>query len=121
MKYVKYLKIVGIFIVFVLIAAPQSNIKKRSAIMQKQCNFNVIIKNTTNQKAVYSFNRIDHSFQWPAPITLAGGELQPKKSINLETKYTCGIYFMRWEIGKNAYTCPFEKKSNQTIILTPDC
>jgi hypothetical protein len=58
--------------------------------------FSIQFDNTTNKKMFYLFYWIDHTYDWPHPFNLAGGELDAREKIDLEVSYKNGRYFVIW-------------------------
>ena len=59
-------------------------------------NFSIQLDNTTGKKMFYLLYWIDHTYDWPHPFNLAGGELQASESIDLRSDYQNGKYFVVW-------------------------
>jgi hypothetical protein len=59
-------------------------------------NFSIQFENTTNKKMFYLLYWVDHNYDWPHPFNLAGGELKPSGTINLNQGYKNGRYFVIW-------------------------
>jgi len=53
-------------------------------------------ENTTGKKMVYMLYWIDHTFNWPYPFNLAGGELEASKTINFNESLPGGKYYVLW-------------------------
>ena len=83
--------------------------------------WNVEFKNTTDVKVIYIFNWIDHPYDHPYPINLAGGELDPGKSHRPEYDYLPGEYMVTWIIGDEKYIYAFSHRNymDRLRILTP--
>jgi uncharacterized protein YciU (UPF0263 family) len=58
--------------------------------------FSIQFDNTTNKKVFYALYWVDHTYDWPYPFNLAGGELDPKEIIDLNVRYKGGQYFVIW-------------------------
>lgn len=58
--------------------------------------FSIQFDNTTNKKMFYLLYWIDHTYDWPNPFNLAGGELAAREKIDLEVSYKNGRYFVIW-------------------------
>jgi hypothetical protein len=58
--------------------------------------FSIQFDNTTDKKMVYLFYWIDHTYDWPYPCNLAGGELDAQEKIDLKVRYKNGRYFVIW-------------------------
>ncbi|MGD8993322.1 MAG: hypothetical protein PVI00_17825 [Desulfobacterales bacterium] len=59
-------------------------------------NFSIKFDNTTNKKMFYLLYWIDHTYDWPHPFNLAGGELKASETVNLNVSLTNGHYFVIW-------------------------
>ena len=59
-------------------------------------NFSIQLDNNTGKKMFYLLYWVDHTYDWPHPFNLAGGELQALKSIDLRSDYQNGKYFVVW-------------------------
>jgi len=59
-------------------------------------NFSIKLDNNTAKKMFYLLYWVDHTYDWPQPFNLAGGELQAKESIDLRSNYQNGKYFVVW-------------------------
>ena len=88
-------------------------------VLADDCTFNVQFDNPTDKKVEYLFYWIDHPFKQATPANMAGGELQPGESHQLEYKYKCGEYFVRWDLGDSTYNYAFSHRNNNPRILTP--
>ena len=58
--------------------------------------FSIQFDNTTNKKVFYALYWVDHTYDWPYPFNLAGGELGAKETIDLNVHYQNGQYFVIW-------------------------
>jgi hypothetical protein len=58
--------------------------------------FSIQFDNTTNKKMFYLLYWIDHTYDWPHPFNLAGGELGAQEKIDLAVSYKNGRYFVIW-------------------------
>jgi hypothetical protein len=58
--------------------------------------FSIQFDNTTNKKMFYLLYWIDHTYDWPHPFNLAGGELGAQEKIDLSVSYKNGRYFVIW-------------------------
>ena len=63
--------------------------------------FSIQFDNTTDKKVYYALFWIDHTYDWPHPFNLAGGELDAKETIDLEEHYKSGQYFVIWSDAKH--------------------
>jgi len=59
-------------------------------------NFSIKLDNNTAKKMFYLLYWVDHTYDWPQPFNLAGGELQASESIDLRSNYQNGKYFVVW-------------------------
>jgi hypothetical protein len=59
-------------------------------------NFSIQLDNNTGKKMFYLLYWVDHTYDWPHPFNLAGGELQASESIDLRSDYRNGKYFVVW-------------------------
>jgi hypothetical protein len=58
--------------------------------------FSIQFENTSDKKMFYLLYWIDHSYDWPHPLNMAGGELAAKEIIDLNVSYKNGKYFVIW-------------------------
>ena len=58
--------------------------------------FSIQFDNTTNKKMFYQLYWVDHTYDWPYPFNLAGGELDALEKIDLKISYKNGRYFVIW-------------------------
>jgi hypothetical protein len=59
-------------------------------------NFSIQLDNNTGKKMFYLLYWIDHTYDWPYPFNLAGGELKASETIDLKSSYLTGKYFVIW-------------------------
>ena len=59
-------------------------------------NFSIQLDNNTGKKMFYALYWIDHTYDWPHPFNLAGGELKASETIDLKSKYRNGKYYVVW-------------------------
>ena len=59
-------------------------------------NFTIQLENNTAKKMFYLLYWIDHSYDWPHPFNLAGGELKASETIDLKSNYVKGNYYVVW-------------------------
>jgi len=59
-------------------------------------NFSIQLDNNTDKKMFYLLYWVDHTYDWPHPFNLAGGELKSSESIDLRSDYRNGKYFVVW-------------------------
>jgi hypothetical protein len=59
-------------------------------------NFSIQLDNNTAKKMFYLLYWVDHTYDWPQPFNLAGGELQASESIDLRSNFQNGKYFVVW-------------------------
>ncbi|MGD2188021.1 MAG: hypothetical protein PVI71_17960 [Desulfobacterales bacterium] len=58
--------------------------------------FSIRFDNTSNRKMFYLLYWVDHTYDWPYPFNLAGGELDAQETIDLNVSYQNGQYFVIW-------------------------
>ena len=58
--------------------------------------FSIQFDNTTNKKMFYLLYWIDHTYDWPQPFNLAGGELEASETVDLKANYQNGKYYVIW-------------------------
>ena len=58
--------------------------------------FSIQFDNTTDKKMFYLLYWIDHTYDWPHPLNLAGGELGAREKTDLKVSYNNGRYFVIW-------------------------
>ena len=59
-------------------------------------NFSIQLDNNTGKKMFYLLYWIDHTYDWPHPFNLAGGELEASETIDLKSSYINGNYYVIW-------------------------
>ncbi len=59
-------------------------------------NFSIKFDNTTNKKMFYLLYWIDHTYDWPHPFNLAGGELKASETADLNISLNNGQYYVVW-------------------------
>ena len=59
-------------------------------------NFSIKFDNTTTKKMFYLLYWIDHTYDWPHPFNLAGGELKASETVDLNVSLTNGQYYVVW-------------------------
>ena len=59
-------------------------------------NFSIKFDNTTTKKMFYLLYWIDHTYDWPHPFNLAGGELKASETVDLKVSLTNGQYYVVW-------------------------
>ena len=59
-------------------------------------NFSIKFDNTTPKKMFYLLYWIDHTYDWPHPFNLAGGELKASETVDLNVSLTNGQYYVVW-------------------------
>jgi hypothetical protein len=59
-------------------------------------SFSIRLDNDTGKKMFYLLYWIDHTFDWPQPFNLAGGELEASEAIDLKANYQKGKYYVVW-------------------------
>ena len=64
-------------------------------------NFSIQLDNNTGKKMLYMLYWVDHSYDWPYPFHLAGGELKASETIDLKSNYQNGRYFVVWSDKKD--------------------
>ncbi len=58
--------------------------------------FSIQFDNTTSKKMFYLLYWIDHTYDWPHPFNLAGGELEASETVDLKVNYQNGKYYVIW-------------------------
>ncbi|MGD9044578.1 MAG: hypothetical protein PVG06_12740 [Desulfobacterales bacterium] len=58
--------------------------------------FSIQFDNTSDKKLFYSLYWIDHTYDWPGPINMAGGELGAQEQIDLKVRPQNGKYYVIW-------------------------
>jgi hypothetical protein len=58
--------------------------------------FSIQFDNTSDKKMVYALYWIDHTYDWPYPFNMAGGELDAQEKIDLKVRHQNGRYFVLW-------------------------
>ena len=59
-------------------------------------NFSIKFDNNTAKKMFYLLYWIDHTYDWPHPFNLAGGELKASETVDLNVSLTNGQYYVVW-------------------------
>jgi hypothetical protein len=85
-------------------------------------NFSIQFENTFNKKMFYLLYWIDHTFDWPQPVNLAGGELDALESIDLSSNYRQGKYVVIWTDEDSWQNKVFMKvrKNVTSVKVTPN-
>ena len=84
-------------------------------------NFSIQLDNNTGKKMFYTLYWIDHNYDWPHPFNLAGGELKASESIDLQSKYRNGKYYVVWS-DRGDWQNKVMMNVNEdvkTVIVTP--
>jgi hypothetical protein len=58
--------------------------------------FSIQFDNTTDKTMFYLLYWIDHTYDWPYPFNLAGGELDAQEKIDLKVRHKNGRYYVIW-------------------------
>ena len=58
--------------------------------------FSIQFDNTSGKKLTYLLYWIDHTYDWPLPFNLAGGELKASESVDLNVPLQKGQYYVIW-------------------------
>jgi hypothetical protein len=58
--------------------------------------FSIQFDNTTGKKLTYLLYWIDHTYDWPHPFNVAGGELKASETVDLKVALSKGQYFVIW-------------------------
>lgn len=84
-------------------------------------NFSIKFDNTTTKKMFYLLYWIDHTYDWPHPFNLAGGELGPAETIDLKASYHKGEYYVIWSDKGDWQNKLMMRVSDdiRSIIVTP--
>ena len=61
-----------------------------------RATFSIQFDNTTDKKLYYSLYWIDHTYDWPLPLNLAGGEVNAQQKIDLNVRQQNGRYYVIW-------------------------
>ena len=58
--------------------------------------FSIQFDNTSDKKLFYSLYWIDHTYAWPHPLNMAGGELAANEKVDLKVRPKNGKYYVIW-------------------------
>ena len=72
-------------------------------------DFSVTFENSSETKLYYHLFWVNHPFDWPFPVRMAGGELDASERIDLSVDYKPGKYFI---------VCRDEKEWQRKIPVT---
>jgi len=83
--------------------------------------FDLYLTNDTKSVQYYWFYWVDHPYQQThyGPMNLAGGELQPSKTLDLANKYCPGVYFVMWQTAysdEEEIILPFEVTDGCSLV-----
>jgi hypothetical protein len=69
----------------------------------------------------YALYWIDHTYDWPHPFNLAGGELKASETIDLKSTYRNGKYYVVWSDKENWQNKVLMNVNNdvKSVIVTP--
>jgi hypothetical protein len=90
----------------------------------QQTGFNITFHNDTNKTVIYRLARIDHQFNYPAPVEFAVGELSAGSTKEINSQYPYGLWSITWtecrtEIQWRVYREHLIILGNNNIISTP--
>jgi len=70
----------------------------------------IIVDNTTQEVLSYWVYYVDHPFQkdWPRPMNIAGGSIDPESVWEWKQKWGDGRYFIVFRLGEYKAMVPFE-------------
>ena len=106
--------IIACLIIFAVFAYPQKFTFQHPA----DCNFNICLKNTLSEKAIYAIDWIDHPHDWPFPFSFAGGELAPGRLHCLSGLTQCGRFCIRWTFDTlDPVVYEFEQNQPGKLVL----
>jgi len=84
-------------------------------------SFSLKLDNTTGKKMVYLLYWVDHTYDWPHPLNVAGGELQARESVDLKESLQTGKYFVIWS-NKEGWQNKIMMNANdavKSVVVTP--
>jgi hypothetical protein len=84
-------------------------------------NFSIKFDNTTTKKMFYLLYWIDHTYDWPYPFNLAGGELKASETVDLNVSLTNGQYYVVWhdDAGWKNKVMMDVKDDIKSVTVTP--
>ena len=84
-------------------------------------NFSIQLDNDTGKKMFYMLYWVDHTYDWPHPFHLAGGELMASETIDLKSNYQNGKYFVVWSNKDNWQNKVMMNVNDdvKSVIVTP--
>ena len=84
-------------------------------------NFSIQLDNNTGKKMFYALYWIDHTYDWPHPFNLAGGELKASETIDLKSTYRNGKYYVVWSDKGDWQNKVLMNVNNdvKSVIVTP--
>ena len=84
-------------------------------------NFSIKFDNTTPKKMFYLLYWIDHTYDWPYPFNLAGGELKASETVDLNVSLTNGQYYVVWhdDAGWKNKVMMDVKDDIKSVTVTP--
>jgi hypothetical protein len=84
-------------------------------------NFSIKFDNTTTKKMFYLLYWIDHTYDWPHPFNLAGGELKASETVDLNVSLTNGQYYVVWhdDAGWKNKVLMDVKDNIKSVTVTP--
>jgi hypothetical protein len=84
-------------------------------------NFSIKFDNTTTKKMFYLLYWIDHTYDWPHPFNLAGGELKASETVDLNVSLTNGHYYVVWhdDAGWKNKVLMDVKDNIKSVTVTP--
>ena len=84
-------------------------------------NFSIKFDNTTDKKMFYLLYWIDHTYDWPHPFNLAGGELKASETVDLNVSLTNGQYYVVWhdDAGWKNKVMMDVKDDIKSVTVTP--
>ena len=84
-------------------------------------SFSLKLDNNTAKKMVYMLYWVDHNYDWPHPINLAGGELPARETVDLKENLQTGKYYVIWSNKEGWQNKIMMNASDavKSVIVTP--
>ena len=78
---------------------------------------NFQFKNSTNQTVIVLLFWLDHDWDYPGPVNLAGGEIKPGKKFEVNNNYKPGEYAIVWKTMNSETIKITRKKCVSGLII----
>ncbi len=80
--------------------------------------WSIEVCNTTDREVVYGLYYVDHPYQsqWPRPMNIAGGGIEPGKTWEWRQHWGPGRYYVLLQMGEYRSFVPFVVKENTVSV-----